>query len=79
MFKETEPVSPKKFTVDRAVEMYNRQLAIRMRVTDTYGFGDAAMNQLLGLGPLRRENIIVEEARRIVTEFTTFPPVVSRR
>jgi hypothetical protein len=79
MFKEIEPVSPKKITVNRAVEMYNRQLAIRMRGADTYGFGDAVMNQLLGLGPLRRENIIVEEARRIVTEFTTFPPVVSRR
>ena len=79
MFKEIEPVSPKKITVNRAVEMYNRQLAIRMRGADTYGFGDAVMNQLLGLGPLRRENIIVEEARRIVTEFTTFPPVVSHR
>ena len=79
MQKEIEPVSPRKFTVDRAVEMYNRQLAFRMREAESYGFGDVAVNRLLGLGSLKRENIIVEEARRIVTEFTTFPPVISRR
>ena len=79
MQKEIEPISPDKSTADRAVEMYNRQLAIKMRGAKTYGFGDAAMNRLLGLGPLKRENILVEEARRIMTEFTTFPPEISRR
>ena len=79
MQKEIEPVSPRKFTVDRAVEMYNRQLAFRLREVESYGFGDVAVNRLLGLGSLKRENIIVEEARRIVAEFTTFPPVISRR
>ncbi|MBO60600.1 MAG: hypothetical protein CMO63_01330 [Verrucomicrobiales bacterium] len=79
MHKEIEPISPKKSTADRAAEMYNRKLAFRMREAESYGFGDVAVNRLLGLGSLKRENIIVEEARRIMTEFTTFPPEISRR
>ena len=79
MQEEIEPISTKKFTVDRAAEMYNRQLAFRMREAESYGFGDVAVNRLLGLGSLKRENIIVEEARRVIAEFTTFPPEISRR
>ena len=50
-----------------------------MREAESYGFGDVAVNRLLGLGSLKRENIIVEEARRVIAEFTTFPPEISRR
>jgi len=62
--------------VSHAVEMRNRALSMRLRTVKSYGVGNSEISQILGLGLLPRQNIIIEEAQRVVAEFSAFPPEV---
>jgi hypothetical protein len=54
--------------------MRNRALSMRLRTVKSYGVGNSEISQILGLGLLPRQNIIIEEAQRVVAEFSAFPP-----
>jgi hypothetical protein len=60
--------------MSHAVEMRNRALSMRLRTVKSYGVGNPEISQILGLGLLPRQNIIIEEAQRVVAEFSAFPP-----
>jgi hypothetical protein len=62
--------------MSHAVEMRNRALSMRLRTVKSYGVGNPEISQILGLGLLPRQNIIIEEAQRVVAEFSAFPPRV---
>jgi hypothetical protein len=47
---------------------------MRLRTMNSYGLGNSEINHILGLGRLPRQNIIIEEAQRVVAEFSAFPP-----
>ena len=74
MTNDIEPIQPQESKVSHAVEMRNRALAMRLRTANSYGVGNSETNQILGLGRLPRQNIIIEEAQRVVAEFSAFPP-----
>ena len=59
-----------------AIEARNRELSMRLRTVKSYGVGNSEISQILGLGLLPRQNIIIEEAQRVVAEFSAFPPRV---
>ena len=46
---------------------------MRLRTVKSYGVGNSEISQILGLGLLPRQNIIIEEAQRVVAEFSAFP------
>ena len=54
--------------------MPNRALSMRLCTVKSYGVGNSEISQILGLGLLPRQNIIIEEAQRVVAEFSAFPP-----
>jgi hypothetical protein len=56
--------------------MPNRALSMRLRTVKSYGVGNSEISQILGLGLLPRQNIIIEEAQRVVAEFSASPPRV---
>ena len=57
--------------------MPNRALSMRLRTVKSYGVGNSEFSQILGLGLLPRQNIIIEEAQRVVAEFSaSLPPRV---
>ena len=58
--------------MSHAVEMRKRALSMRLRTVKSYGVGNSEISQILGLLP--RQNIIIEEAQRVVAEFSAFPP-----
>lgn len=62
--------------MSHAVEMRNRALSMRLRTVKSYGVGNSEISQILGLGLLPRQNIIIEEAQRVVAEFSASPPRV---
>ena len=78
MANDIEPSQPQKSKGAHAVEMRNRALAMRLRTVNSYGVGSPEINQILGLGRLPRQNIIIEEAQRVVAEFSAFPPEWAR-
>ena len=51
---------------------------MRLRTVKSYGVGNSEISQILGLGLLPRQNIIIEEAQRVVAEFSAFPPPSGR-
>jgi len=53
-------------------------LANQIRTVKSYGVGNPEITQMLGLGRLQRQNIIIEEAQRIVAEFSAYPPEWAR-
>jgi hypothetical protein len=78
MANEIEPIQPQRSEVSHAVEMRNRALANQIRTVTSYGTGNPEITHMLGLGRLPRQNIIIEEAQRIVAEFSAFPPEWAR-
>ncbi len=62
--------------MSHAVEMRKRALSMRLRTVKSYGVGNSEISQILGLLP--RQNIIIEEAQRVVAEFSAFPPEWAR-
>ena len=54
--------------------MPNRALSMRLRTVKSYGVGNSEISQILGLGLLPRQNIIIEEAQRVVAEFSASSP-----
>ena len=60
--------------MSHAVEMRKRALSMRLRTVKSYGGGNSEISQILGLGLLPRQNIIIEEAQRVVAEYSAFPP-----
>ena len=55
--------------------MRNRALSMRLRTVKSYGVGNSEISQILGLGLLPRQNIIIEEAQQVVAEFSASPRV----
>jgi len=78
MAKEIEPINPQEPKVNHAVEMRYRALANQLRSANSYGLGNPEITRMLGLGRLPRQNIIIEEAKRVVAEFSAFPPEWAR-
>ena len=76
MANEIEPIQPQESKVSHAIEARNRELSMRLRTVKSYGVGNSEISQILGLGLLPRQNIIIEEAQRVVAEFSAFPPRV---
>ncbi len=70
MANDIEPIQPQKSKVAHAVEMRNRTLAMRLLTVNSYGVGNPEINQILGLGRLPRQNIIIDNAERVVAEFS---------
>ena len=58
--------------------MRNRAFSMRLRTVKSYGVRNSEINQILGLGLLPRQNIIIEEAQRVVAEYSAFPPEWAR-
>ena len=58
--------------------MRNRAFSMRLRTVKSYGVRNSEISQILGLGLLPRQNIIIEEAQRVVAEFSAFPPEWAR-
>ncbi len=48
-------------------------MSMRLRTVKSYGVGNSEISQILGLGLLPCQNIIIEEAQRVVAEFSAFP------
>ena len=78
MASEIEPIQPQQPKVSHAVEMRYRALANQIRTVKSYGLGNPEITQMLGLGRLQRQNIIIEEAQRVVAEFSAYPPEWAR-
>ena len=78
MASEIEPIQPREPKMTHSAEMRYRALANQIRSVKSYGLGDPEINHILGLGRLPRQNIIVEEAQRIVAEFSAYPPEWAR-
>ena len=78
MPSEIEPIQPREPKMTHAVEMRYRALANQIRTVKSYGLGNPEITQMLGLGRLQRQNIIIEEAQRIVAEFSAYPPEWAR-
>ena len=57
-----------------SAEMRYRALANQFRSVKSYGLGNPEITHMLGLGRLPQQNIILEEAQRIVAEYSSFPP-----
>ena len=74
MTSEIQPTQPREPKMNHAVEMRYRTLANQMRTVKSYGVGNPEITNMLGLGRLPRQNIIIEEAHRVVAEFSAFPP-----
>ncbi len=74
MISEIEPTQSREPKMNHAVEMRYRALANQLRTVKSYGLGNPEITHMLGLGRLPRQNIIIEEAQRIVAEFSAFPP-----
>ena len=74
MTPEIEPSRPRETKMTYAEEMRYRALLNRMRTVKSYGIGNPEITDILGLGRLPRQNIIIEEAQRVVAEFSAFPP-----
>ena len=70
MANDIESIQLQKPKVSHAVEMRNRALAMRLRTANSYGVGNPEINQILGLGRLPRQNIIIDNAERVVVEFS---------
>ncbi|MFL3666230.1 MAG: hypothetical protein ACJ06V_06580 [Verrucomicrobiota bacterium] len=70
MANDIESIQLQKPKVSHAVEMRNRALAMRLRTANSYGVGNPEINQILGLGRLPRQNIIIDNAERVVAEFS---------
>jgi len=78
MASEIEPIQPREPKMTHSAEMRYRALANQIRSVKSYGLGDPEINHILGLGRLPRQNIIIEEAQRIVAEFSAYPPEWAR-
>ena len=78
MPSEIEPIQPREPKMTHAVEMRSRALANQIRTVKSYGLGNPEITQMLGLGRLQRQNIIIEEAQRVVAEFSAYPPEWAR-
>ena len=74
MTSEIEPTQPREPKMTHAVEMRYRALAKQMRTVKSYGLSNPEITHMLGLGRLPHQNIIIEEAQRVVAEFSAFPP-----
>jgi len=74
MANEIEPIQPQESKVSHAIEARNRELSMRLRTVKSYGVGNSEISQILGLGLLPRQNIIIEEAQRVVAEFSASSP-----
>ena len=78
MPSEIEPIQPREPKMTHAVEMRYRALANQIRTVKSYGLGNPEITQMLGLGRLPRQNLMIEEAQRIVAEFSAYPPEWAR-
>ena len=74
MASEIEPIQPRESKMTHSAEMRYRALANQIRSVKSYGLGNPEITHMLGLGRLPRQNIIIEEAQRIVAEYSSFPP-----
>ena len=74
MASEIEPIESSGTKMSHAVEMRYRALANQISTVKSYGTGAPEINRLLGMGRLPRQNIIVEEAQRMMAEFSAYPP-----
>ena len=74
MASEIEPIQPREPKMTHSAEMRYRALANQIRSVKSYGLGNPEITHMLGLGRLPQQNIILEEAQRIVAEYSSFPP-----
>ena len=74
MASEIEPIQPRESKMTHSAEMRYRALANQIRTVKSYGLGNPEITHMLGLGRLSRQNIIIEEAQRVIAEFSAFPP-----
>ena len=74
MASEIEPIESSEKKMSHAVEMRYRALANQISTVKSHGTGVPEINRLLGVGRLQRQNIIVEEAQRMMAEFSAYPP-----
>jgi len=74
MASEIEPIQPREPKMNHSAEMRYRALANQIRSVKSYGLGNPEITHMLGLGRLPRQNIIIEEAQRVIAEFSAFPP-----
>ena len=63
MASEIEPIQPREPKMTHAVEMRYRALANQIRTVKSYGLGNPEITQMLGLGRLPRQNLMIEEAQ----------------
>ena len=63
MANEIEPIQPREPKVSHAVEMRYRALANQIRTVKSYGLGNPEITQMLGLGRLPRQNLMIDEAQ----------------
>ena len=74
MASEIAPIQPRESKMTHSAEMRYRALANQIRSVKSYGLGNPEITHMLGLGRLPQQNIILEEAQRIVAEYSSFPP-----
>ena len=67
MANDIEPIQLQKSKLSHAG---NSALAMRLLSANSYGVDSPEIHQILGLGRLPRQNIIIDNAERVVAEFS---------
>ena len=67
MANDIEPIQLQKSKLSHAG---NSALAMRLLSANSYGGDNPEIHQILGLGRLPRQNIIIDNAERVVAEFS---------
>ncbi len=67
MANDIEPIQLQKSKLSHAG---NSALAMRLLSANSYGVDNPEIHQILGLGRLPRQNIIIDNAERVVAEFS---------
>ena len=67
MANDIEPIQLQKSELSHAG---NSALAMRLLSANSYGVDNPEIHQILGLGRLPRQNIIIDNAERVVAEFS---------
>lgn len=67
MANDIEPIQLQKSKLSHAG---NSALAMRLLSANSYGVANPEIHQILGLGRLPRKNIIIDNAERVVAEFS---------
>ena len=67
MANDIEPIQLQKSKLSHAG---NSALAMRLLSANSYGVDNPEIHQILGLGRLPRQNIIIDNAERVIAEFS---------